>query len=142
MRRRLTGVTGLASDCHGGSVGNEGESVPARTRGQRLGAMVPWVGSLAVFGAGAITLDGVERATAVGAFSASCVGALLAISQVRRAVSSMRSWMGDRESALSSFADDRTATVARQFQWAVEEPVRARADLRKVDGMRVEAEDR
>jgi hypothetical protein len=104
--------------------------------------MVPWVGSLALFGAGAITLDGVERGMAVGAFSASCVGALLAISQVRRAVSSMRSWMGDRESALSSFADDRAATVARQFQWAVEELVRARADLRKVDGMRVEAEDR
>jgi hypothetical protein len=104
--------------------------------------MFPWLVCLAVFGAGAIALDGVERATAVGAFSASCLGALFAISQVRRAVSSMRSWMGDRESALSSFADDRAATVARQFQWAVEELVRARADLRKVDGMRVEAEDR
>jgi hypothetical protein len=97
---------------------------------------------LAVFGAGAIALDGVERAMAVGAFSASCVGALLAMSQLRRAVSSMRRWMGDRESALSTFADDRAATVARQFQWSVEELVRARADLRKVDGMRVEAEDR
>ena len=33
----------------------------------------------------------------------------------------MRGWMGERESALSTFADDRAATVARQFQWAVEE---------------------
>jgi hypothetical protein len=79
---------------------------------------------------------------AVGAFSASCIGALLAISQVRRAVSSLRSWMGARESALSSFADDRAATVARQFQWAVEELVRARAEFRRVDGMRVDAEER
>jgi len=79
---------------------------------------------------------------AVGAFSASCVGAMLAMAQLRRAVSSMRSWMGDRESALSSFADDRAAAVARQFQWAVEELVRARAELRRVDGMRVRAEER
>jgi len=79
---------------------------------------------------------------AVGAFSASCVGAMLAMAQLRRAVSSMRSWMGDRESALSSFADDRAAAVARQFQWAVEERVRARAELRRVDGMRVRAEER
>ena len=41
--------------------------------------MVPWVVSLAVFGAGAIALDGVERAVALGAFSASCLGALLAV---------------------------------------------------------------
>jgi len=79
---------------------------------------------------------------AVGAFSASCVGAMLAMAQLRRAVSSMRSWMGDRESALSSFADDRAAAVARQFQWAVEELVRARAELRRVDGMRAHAEER
>jgi hypothetical protein len=123
-------------------VGNEGESVLARTRGQRFGAMFPWLVCLAVFGAGAVMLDGVERAIALGAFSASCFGALLAISQLRRAVLSMQSWMGDRETALSTFADDRAATVARQFQWAVEELVRARAELRKVDGMRVQAEDR
>jgi anti-sigma28 factor (negative regulator of flagellin synthesis) len=102
--------------------------------------MFPWLVCLAVFGAGAIALDGVERATAVGAFFASCVGALLAMSQLRRAVSSMRRWMGDRESALSTFADDRAATVARQFQWSVEELVRARAELRRVEGMRVQAE--
>jgi ribosomal protein L14 len=104
--------------------------------------MVPWLTSLALFGGGAVTLDGAERAMAVGAFSASCVGALLALSQLRRAVLSMRSWMGDRESALSSFADDRAVTVARQFQWSVEELVRARAELRRVEGMRVQAEDR
>ena len=50
--------------------------------------------------------------------------------------------MGDRESALSTFADDRAATVARQFQWAVEELVGARAELRRVEGMRVQAEER
>jgi hypothetical protein len=104
--------------------------------------VAPWLSWLAAFGAGAIALDGLERALAVGAFSAFCVGALLALSQVRRAVSSMRSWMGDREAALSTFADDRAATVARQFQWAVEELVSARAELRKVEGMRVQAEDR
>jgi signal transduction histidine kinase len=104
--------------------------------------MVPWLVSLAAFGAGAIFLDGLERALAVGAFSASCFGALLAVSQVRSAISSMRGWMGERESALSTFADDRAAAVARQFQWAVEELVSARAELRKADAMRVEAEQR
>ena len=104
--------------------------------------MAPWISCLATFGAAAIVLDGLERALAVGAFSASCVGALLAISQLRGAVSSMRTWMGDREHALTTFADDRAAAVARQFQWAVEELVRARADLRAVEGMRVQAEER
>ncbi len=123
-------------------MGNVGESVPVRTRRQRLGVMVPWVVSLAVFGAGAIALDGVERAVALGAFSASCLGALLAVAQLRRAVSSMRGWMGERESALGTFADDRAAAVARQFQWAVEELVSVRAELRRVEGLRVEAEER
>ena len=104
--------------------------------------MAPWFVSLAVFGAGALTLDGVERAIAIGAFSASCLGALLAVSQLRRSVSLMRGWMGERESALSTFADDRAAAVARQFQWAVEELVSVRAELRKVEGMRVDAEHR
>jgi hypothetical protein len=89
-----------------------------------------------------VTLDGVERAAAVGAFSASCVGALLAVSQLRRAVVSMQRWMGDRESALGTFADDRAAAVARQFQWAVEELVSVRAELRKVESLRVQAEER
>ncbi|MEK6227650.1 MAG: hypothetical protein AABM40_15330 [Chloroflexota bacterium] len=123
-------------------MGNEGESVPTRTRRQRLGAMVPWLVSLAVFGAGAMALDGVERAMAVGAFAASCFGAMLSVAQLRRALSSMRGWMGERESALSTFADDRAAAVARQFQWAVEELVSVRAELRKVEGLRVEAEER
>ena len=104
--------------------------------------MVPWLVSLAVFGAAAIALDGLERALAVGAFSASCLGALLSVAQLRRAVSSMRGWMGERESALSTFADDRAAAVARQFQWAVEELVSVRAELRKTEGLRVDAEGR
>lgn len=104
--------------------------------------MAPWLASLAIFGGASLALDGVERALAVGAFSASCLGALLAMSQLRGAVSSMRSWMGDRESALSTFSDDRAASVARQFQWAVEELVSARGELRRVDAMRVQAEER
>jgi hypothetical protein len=123
-------------------VGNEGVSVPARTHGERLRAIAPWLLCLAVFGGGAVTLDGVERATAVGAFAAASIGALLAVSQLRRALLSMQSWMGDRESALSTFADDRAAAVARQFQWAVEELVGVRAELRKVEGLRVKAEQR
>lgn len=104
--------------------------------------MVPWVLCLGIFGGGAVTLDGVERAVAVGAFSASCIGVLLAVSQRRRALLSMRRWMGDRESTLSTFADDRAAAVARQFQWAVEELVSARAELRGVESLRVRAEER
>jgi hypothetical protein len=104
--------------------------------------MAPWLVFLATSGGGAVALDGAERAIAVGAFSASCIGSLLAVSQLRRAVVSMRSWMGDRESALSTFADDRAAAVARQFQWAVEELVSVRAELRKVELVRVEAEGR
>jgi hypothetical protein len=104
--------------------------------------MVPWLACLAVFGAGTVTLDGVERAMAVGAFSASCLGALLAVSQLRQALLSMRRWMGARETTLSSFADDRAAAVARQFQWAVEELVAARAELRSVEALRVQAEER
>jgi hypothetical protein len=123
-------------------VGNEGESIPVRTRRQRLGAMVPWLASLSLFGGGAIAFDGFERALAVGAFSASCLGALLAVAQLRRALSSMRGWMGERESALSTFADDRAAAVARQFQWAVEELVSVRAELRRTEGLRVDAEGR
>jgi hypothetical protein len=122
-------------------MGSDGEAVPTRTHGQRLGAMVPWLLCLAVFGAGAVTLDGVERAMAVGAFSASCLGALLAVSQLRRAVSFMRRWMGARETTLSTFADDRAAAVARQFQWAVEELVAARAELRSAEALRVQAEE-
>jgi len=123
-------------------MGNEGDSVPASTLGQRVRALVPWFVCLTILGGAAVALDGLERAIAVGAFSASCFGALLATSQVHRAVVSMRRWMGDRENALSTFADDRAASVARQFQWAVEELVRARAELRKVEGMRVQAEAR
>ncbi len=104
--------------------------------------MVPWLVCLAVFGAGAVTLDGVERAMAVGAFSAACLGAFLAVSQLRRALLSMRRWMGARETTLSTFADDRAAAVARQFQWAVEELVAVRAELRNVEALRVEAEAR
>src|SRR5437667_7593152 len=123
-------------------MGNEGDSVPAGTLGQRVRALVPWFVCLTILGVAAVALDGLERAIAVGAFSASCFGALLATSEVRGAVVSMRRWMGNRESALSTFADDRAAAVARQFQWAVEELVRARAELRKVDGMRAQAEER
>src|SRR2546430_7104049 len=123
-------------------MGNEGDSVPAGTLGQRVRALVPWFVCLTIIGGAAVALDGLERAIAVGAFSASCFGALLATSQVDRAVLRMRRWMGDRENALSTFADDRAAAVARQFQWAVEELVRARAELRKVEGMRVQAEAR
>jgi len=122
-------------------VGNE-VSVPARTRGERLGTIAPWLVCLAAFGGGAIVLDGLERAIMVGAFIASCLGSLLAVSQLHRALLSMRRWMGDRESALGTFADDRAAAVARQFQWAVEELVSARAELRKVEGLRVQAEER
>jgi len=104
--------------------------------------MAPWLASLSLFGGGAIAFDGLERALAVGAFSASCFGALLAVAQLRRALSSMRGWMGERESALSTFADDRAAAVARQFQWAVEELVSVRAELRKTEGLRVDAEGR
>jgi len=68
--------------------------------------------------------------------------ALLAVAQLRRALSSMRGWMGERESALSTFADDRAAAVARQFQWAVEELVSVRAELRRTEGQRVDAEGR
>src|SRR5438552_267678 len=123
-------------------MGNEGDSVPAGTLGQRVRALVPWFVCLTILGAAAVVLDGLERAIAVGAFSASCFGALLATSQVHGAIVSMRRWMGDRESALSTFADDRAAAVARQFQWAVEELVRARTELRKIDGMRIEADER
>ena len=104
--------------------------------------MAPWLMCLAAFGGGALVLGGVERATMVGAFAASCVGSLLAVSQLRQALLSMRRWMGDRESVLGTFADDRAAAVARQFQWAVEELVSARAELRKVEALRVQAEER
>lgn len=104
--------------------------------------MVPWLVCLGVSGGGAATLEGVERAVAVGAFWASCFGALLAMSQLRRALVSMRRWMGDRETTLSTFADDRAAAVARQFQWAVEELVRVRAELRNTETLRVQAEER
>src|SRR5437870_3382206 len=90
-------------------MGNEGDSVPAGTLGQRVSALVPWFVCLTIFGVAAVALDGLERAIAVGAFSASCFGAMLATSQVHRAAVSMRRWMGDRESALSTFADDRAA---------------------------------
>src|SRR5438105_2892179 len=123
-------------------MGNEGDSLPAGTPGQRVRALVPWFVCLTILGVAAGALDGLERAIAVGAFSASCFGALLAMSQVDRAVLRMRRWMGDRENALSTFADDRAAAVARQFQWAVEELVRARAELRKVEAMRIQAEAR
>jgi hypothetical protein len=104
--------------------------------------MAPWLLCLAISGGGAVTLEGIERAVAVGAFSASCFGALLAVSQLRRALLSMQKWMGNRESTLSTFADDRAAAVARQFQWAVEELVTVRAELRKVEGLRVQADER
>src|SRR5437762_2131039 len=113
-------------------MGSEGDSVPARTRGERFRVIAPWLVCLGIFGGGAVVFDGLERAIAVGAFSASWVGTLLAVSQVRGAVVSMRRWMGNRESALSTFADDRAAAVARQFQWAVEELARA-AEQRVAD---------
>src|SRR5438477_167359 len=99
---------------------DEGESAPAGTRGERFRVLAPWLVCLTICGGGAVTLDGLERAIAVGAFSASCVGALVAVSQLRGTIVSMRRWMGDRESALSTFADDRAAAVARQFQWGGE----------------------
>ena len=123
-------------------MGNEEAAVPGRELGERIRALLPWFACLAVFGFGALALDGVVRAIAVGAFAASCVGAMLAITQVRNAVTAMRRWMGERESALTTFADDRAAAVARQFQWAVDELVRARAELRKAESLRVQAEER
>src|SRR5436309_748905 len=102
-------------------MGNEGDSVPAGTLGQRVRALVPWFVCLTILGVAAVALDGLERAIAVGAFSASCFGAMLATSQVHRAVVSMRRWMGDRESALSTFADDRAAAVsALTLDWTLE----------------------
>jgi hypothetical protein len=87
------------------------------------------------------TLGGVERAIAVGAFVASALGGLLAITQLRSAVRSMGEWMAHRESDLGTFADDRAAAVARQFAWAVDELVAVRAELRRVEGLRVHAEE-
>ena len=123
-------------------MGNEVESLPRRTIPQRMAGLAPWLATLAASSAGAMAFDGTERALAVGAFVASSMGALVAITQVRHAMSSMRAWMGSRESDLSTFADDRAAAVARQFEWAVEELVAVRAELRRVDELRTEAEER
>src|SRR5438552_15679160 len=123
-------------------MGNEGDSVPAGTLGQRVRGLVPWFVCLTILGAAAVALDGLERAIAVGAFSASCFGALLATSQVHGAIVSMRRRMGDRESALSTFADDRAAAVARQIQWPVQGLVHARAEQRRVLGLRAQARAR
>src|SRR5438034_7747043 len=83
-------------------MGSEGDSVPARTRGERFRVIAPWLVCLGIFGSGAVVFDGLERAIAVGAFSASWVAALLAVSQVRGAVVSMRRWMGNREDRKST----------------------------------------
>ena len=103
--------------------------------------VIPWLLSLAIAGAGALSLDGIERAIAVGGFTAAAVGALLALTQLRRVVASLRTWMVGRENDLSTFADDRAAAVARQFAWAVNELVAARAELRRTDALRVKAEE-
>jgi hypothetical protein len=103
--------------------------------------ILPWLLSLAIAGTGAFTLEGIERAMAVGAFAASAFGALLAVTQLRRVAAFMRTWILDRESALSTFADDRAAAVARQFAWAVDELVSVRAELRRVDALRIQAEE-
>jgi hypothetical protein len=102
--------------------------------------MVPWLAGIAIAGVMIVALDGVERAAGVGALIATIAGAFIAVTQSRIMVRSMRTWLRDRESTLSTFADDRAAAVARQFQWAVDELVNVRAELRRTDGLRVEAE--
>src|SRR5947207_14274473 len=103
----------------------EGDSVPARTRGERFRVIAPWLVCLGIFGGGAVVFDGLERAIAGGAFSASWVGAVLAVSQMRGAAVSMRRWMGSRGSALSTFAAAPAAAVARQSPLGVGEVGRA-----------------
>lgn len=120
---------------------DESPTAPALTAGERARVLLPWLLGLAVAGAGAFTLGGVERAMSVGAFGASALGALLAVTQLRGSVASMRRWMSHRESDLSTFADDRAAAVARQFAWAVDELVGLRAELRRVDALRTRAEE-
>jgi hypothetical protein len=110
------------------------------TPGARARIFLPWFFSLLVAGAGIFTLGGIERAIAVGAFVAAAAGALLSLTQLRASVAGMRDWMAHRESDLSTFADDRAAAVARQFAWAVDELVGVRAELRRVDTLRVAAE--
>src|SRR5438552_19089941 len=102
-------------------MGSEGDSVPARTRGERFRVIAPWLVCLGIFGGGAVVFDGLERAIAVGAFSASWVGALLAVSQVRGAVVGMRGSMGNRQSGLSTVGDDVAALVACHFPLGVGE---------------------
>jgi hypothetical protein len=122
-------------------VGNEVESLPRRTIAQRSAHFVPWLALVTASGSAIFAFDGTERALAVGFFITASFGALVGITQVRGAVSSMRAWMGTRESDLSTFADDRAAAVARQFAWAVEELVNVRAELRRVETLRVQAEE-
>lgn len=91
--------------------------------------------------AGVFALSGIERSMAVGAFGASAVGALLALTQLRGRHRLLLSWMRTREADLSTFADDRAAAVARQFAWAVDELVDVRAELRRVEASRAQAEE-
>src|SRR5207247_1628358 len=67
-------------------MGNEGDSVPAGTLGQRVRALVPWFVCLTILGVAAVALDGLERAIAVGAIDARELDVLRAkIEQIEQA---------------------------------------------------------
>jgi hypothetical protein len=107
---------------------------------RRLIALGPWLLSLAIAGMAAIFGGGGVRAVAIGAALGLSVGLVCAGVGIRATARSMRGWMSERESELSVWSDDRAAALARQFDWAVAELVAVRAENRRVDLLRSEAE--
>jgi hypothetical protein len=121
-------------------MGGDKELIWRRGPAERVRAIVPWLIAMGISAVLMFATDGVERAAAAGAFVATIAGVLVALTQSRAMISSMRRWLAQHETTLDTFADDRAAAVARQFQWAVEELVNVRAELRRTDALRVEAE--
>jgi hypothetical protein len=90
---------------------------------------------------GASTGDPLQRVLGVGAFLGLAVGAVCAGVSVRATARSMGAWMRQREVELNAWSDDRANVVTRQFDWAVEELVALRVEIRRLDGLRIRAEE-
>jgi hypothetical protein len=112
-----------------------------RSSAGRLLTLFPWLSILVVAAVSSYFLEAPERYFALGIAAGALAGAAFAWSHLRRTVRSLRRWMDKRESDLNTWADDRAAAVCRQFAWAVDELVAMRAELRRVDALRIEAEE-
>jgi hypothetical protein len=99
-----------------------------------LQAVFPWALSLAIAIPLAWLFDGAVRLVLAGGAAGLVLAGAVSATQQRAASRRAASRLVTREADLLRLAEDRAASVARQFGWAVDDLLQARRTIRERDG--------